>query len=59
MPALGRSLEEIEWRFNNRENPPIFRDTLRKILDTETLTFEELIVWRPENTRRGLAWCQS
>ena len=39
---LDRYLEEIEWRFNNRDNPHIFRDTLRRILDTDRLTYEEL-----------------
>ena len=26
---MDRYLEELEWRFNNRDNPYIFRDTLR------------------------------
>ncbi len=39
---LDRYLEEIEWRYNNRENPHIFRDTMLKILDTDTLTYQEL-----------------
>ena len=25
---MDRYLEELEWRFNNRNNPHIFRDTL-------------------------------
>ena len=28
---LDRYLEELEWRFNNRNNPHIFRDTMRRI----------------------------
>lgn len=39
---LDRYLEEIEWRINNRENPHIFRDTLRRIMDTDALTYETL-----------------
>ena len=39
---LDRYLEEIEWRYNNRENPHIFRDTLIRILDTDALTYEKL-----------------
>lgn len=39
---MDRYLEEIEWRFNNRENPHIFRDTLRRIVDTDALTYETL-----------------
>ena len=39
---MDRYLEEIEWRHNNRENPHIFRDTLRRIVDTDALTYESL-----------------
>ena len=40
---MDRYLEELEWRFNNRDNPHIFRDTLRRIVDTDTLTYDALI----------------
>ena len=40
---LDRYLEELEWRFNNRDNPNIFPDTLRRILNTEVLTYRELV----------------
>ena len=33
---LDRYLEELEWRFNNRDNPHIFQDTLRRIVTTDT-----------------------
>ncbi len=39
---MDRYLEELEWRFNNRDNPHIFRDTLRRIVDTDALTYESL-----------------
>ena len=39
---LDRYLEELEWRFNNRDNPHIFRDTLRRIMDTDALTYRVL-----------------
>ena len=39
---MDRYLEELEWRFNNRDNPHIFRDTLRRIVDTDALTMEAL-----------------
>ena len=39
---MDRYLEELEWRFNNRDNPFIFRDTLRRIMDTDALTYEAL-----------------
>ena len=39
---LDRYLEELEWRFNNRSNPHIFRDTLRRIVNTDTLTYRTL-----------------
>ena len=31
---LDRYLEEMEWRFNNRDNPYMFRNTLKRILET-------------------------
>ena len=40
---MNRYLEELEWRFNNRDNPYIFMDTLRRILRTEHLTYRELV----------------
>ena len=39
---IDRYLEELEWRFNNRNNPHIFLDTLRRILTAETLTYKKL-----------------
>ena len=40
---MDRYLEELEWRFNNRNNPHIFRDTLRRIMDTGNLTYRDLV----------------
>jgi len=40
---MDRYLEELEWRYNNRKNPHIFRDTLRRIMRTNTLTYRELV----------------
>ena len=40
---LDRYLEELEWRFNNRNNPHIFRDTLQRIVNTDTLTYRNLV----------------
>ena len=37
---LGRYLEELEWRFSNRDNDHIFRDTLQRIVNTHHLTYE-------------------
>ena len=39
---LDAYLDELEWSFNNRDNPHIFRDTLRRIMDTDALTYEAL-----------------
>ena len=36
-------LDELEWRFNNRDNPWLFRDTLLRLLRTENLPYEELV----------------
>ncbi|MCY3812632.1 MAG: IS1595 family transposase [Gammaproteobacteria bacterium] len=40
---MDRYLEELEWRFNNRNNPHIFRDTLARIVKTDPMTYRELV----------------
>ena len=40
---MDRYLEELEWRFNNRDNPHIFHDTLTRIMQTGNLTYRELV----------------
>ncbi|MCH7970860.1 MAG: IS1595 family transposase, partial [Chloroflexi bacterium] len=40
---LERYLDEFEFRFNNRDNPFIYRDALREIVHAPRLTFAELI----------------
>ena len=40
---MDRYLEELEWRHNNRDNPRIFPDTLRRIVNTGNLTYRELV----------------
>ena len=40
---LDRYLEELEWRFNNRDNPYIFRDTMRKIVRADKLAYQDLV----------------
>ena len=40
---LDRYLEEFEWRYNNRDNDHIFVDTLRRIVNTSHLTYEDLV----------------
>ena len=40
---LERYLEELEWRYSNRDNDHIFVDTLRRIVTTEHLTYEYLV----------------
>jgi transposase-like protein len=36
-------LDEFEWRFNNRENPYLFRDTIIKLLNAPKMEFKELV----------------
>ena len=40
---MDRYLEELEWRFNNRNNPRIFRDTLSRIVNTDPMQYRELV----------------
>ena len=39
---LDRYLEELEWRHNNRNNPHIFMDTLKRIVNTKPLEYKKL-----------------
>ena len=40
---MDRYLEELEWRFNNRHNEHIFRDTLARIVRTKPMTYRQLV----------------
>ena len=40
---MDRYLEELEWRYNNRKNPHIFRDTLARIVKTKPLEYQKLV----------------
>ena len=40
---LPAYLQEFEFRFNNRENPFLFRDTLRALLVAEALPYADLV----------------
>jgi transposase-like protein len=40
---LDAYLDELEFRFNNRENPYMFRDAMRKLLVSENLPYQKLI----------------
>ena len=40
---MDRYLEELEWRFNNRNNPHIFHDTMKRIVNTGNLPYKELV----------------
>ena len=40
---LDRYLDEFEFRFNNRNNPFIFRDSLKELLGASPLRYQELV----------------
>jgi len=40
---LDAYLDELEWRYNNRDNPYLFRDTLAALLSAESLEYKNLI----------------
>ena len=40
---LDRYLEELEWRYSNRDNAHIFVDTLRRIVNTPHVTYRQLV----------------
>ena len=39
---LAAYLDEMTWRFNNRKNPFLFRDTMMKLIRSENLEYKEL-----------------
>jgi transposase-like protein len=39
---LGAYLDEFEWRFNNRKNPYLFRDTVLKLITSPNLEYKKL-----------------
>jgi hypothetical protein len=39
---LAAYLDEMTWRFSNRENPYLFRDTMVKLIHSENLEYKEL-----------------
>jgi transposase-like protein len=43
---LDAYLNELEWRFNNRSNEYLFRDTLLKLIASSNLEYRELISGR-------------
>ncbi len=40
---LDAYLDEFEWRFNNRNNPYLFRDTLMALIRAEAVPYQKLI----------------
>jgi transposase-like protein len=40
---LSAYLDEMTWRFNNRKNPFLFRDTMLKLIHSENLEYKELV----------------
>jgi transposase-like protein len=39
---LDAYLDEFEWRFNNRKNPYLFRDTMLKLIESPNLEYKKL-----------------
>ena len=40
---LDSYFDEFEWRFNNRQNPYLFRDTANQSLGSAKMEFRELV----------------
>jgi hypothetical protein len=39
---LPAYLDEMEWRYNNRDNEHLFRDTILALVKSNALTYKEL-----------------
>lgn len=39
---LQAYLEELEWRFNNRDNPWLFRDTVQRLIASSNVEYKQL-----------------
>ena len=39
---LAPYLDEMTWRFNNRKNPFLFRDTMLRLIHSDNLEYKEL-----------------
>ncbi len=44
---LDAYLDEFEWRFNNRKNPFLFRDTMLKLIASDKLEYKNLTAEEP------------
>jgi hypothetical protein len=40
--ASSAYLDEMIWRFNNRKNPYLLRDTMLRLIHSENLEYKEL-----------------
>lgn len=40
---LDAYLDELEWRYNNRDNQFLFRDTLLKLIEAKNLEYQKLV----------------
>jgi transposase-like protein len=40
---LPAYLDELEWKYNNRNNPFLFRDTVRVLMQADALTMKKLV----------------
>ena len=39
---LDAYLDELEWRFSNRRNPYLFRDTIKQLVESGNLEYAKL-----------------
>jgi transposase-like protein len=48
---LDAYVDELEFRFNNRDNPYLFRDTIIRLLQAQTLRYRELVADAEQENR--------
>jgi len=53
---LPAYLDEMCFRFNNRKNPYLFRDTITKLIQTPNLEYKELTAQVQEPSPLNFVW---
>ncbi len=54
---LPACLDELEWRFNNRDNSYMFKDAVRRLIGAESLPYRERVALTSRHHRQLETTC--